>query len=661
MPHHNSSNIRRRRLLRFAGVSGVVALAGCTGLLDDDPEDPAPTPTPTPEPTPTPVDALERLVQVFDDQPFNEAQFQVEGEERSYTPRHVWKFVSEDSFIGLHFNDPNPEQATAIDYVTVGRKGLFTAESRPDAEFTHFHRLEADNWEAGHGGAEGDEGYWLTHIAVRNIQYPFHDEEIGPRIDYEFMPTMPPEGSTGHTTDFTSPGGDEGSLQPADRDGLLEVFTDEPFNEAQFEIEGEERSYTPRHVWFETSPGIYLVLHFNDPNPEQATELDYVSVAVEGQFTFNDIPAGQHKDFTHFHQLEADGWEAGHGGADTDDEGLWLVHHNVRPIQYPFHDEPIPVGVDREFMPTPAPDSDEARLQQLVDIFDDQPFNEAQFQIEGERRSYTPRHVWKFVSEDSFIGLHFNDPNPEQATAIDYITIGTKGLFTEESKPDTEFTHFHQLEASSWEAGHGGAEGAEGYWLTHIATREIQYPFHDEEIGPRVDYEFMPTAPPEGSTGHSTDFTSPGEDEGSLSAQTRDALLDVFTDPPFSDEQLEVMGQRRRYTPRHIWFEVTDGVYVFMHFSNPNPEQAADLDYFGIGVEGQFTVGDIPAGQVDDFTHFHQFDANGWEAGHGGADTDDEGLWLVHHNVRPIQYPFHDEPIPVGVDREFMPTPAPDA
>lgn len=97
------------------------------------------------------------------------------------------------------------------------------------------------------------------------------------------------------------------------------------------------------------------------------------------------------------------------------------------------------------------------------------------------------------------------------------------------------------------------------------------------------------------------------------------------------------------------------------HFNDPNPEEATELDYFGMGVRGQFTVDDIPAGQTDEFTHFHQLEADSWEAGHGGEDVECEGYWLVHHSAREIQYPFHAEPIGVQVDRDFNPTPAPDA
>lgn len=382
MTDDNHTRWTRRTTLKTFAAGGSLALAGCAGIggddddtddtddlpddddaddvddtADDPPADDADDADDDPEPEPELTD-LEQLVEVFDDQPFNDAQFEVEGDDRAYTPRHVWKFVGEESLIGLHFDEPNPEDAEELDYITIGRKGVFSEESQPGPEFTHFHKVEAQSWEAGHGGGSADdEGYWLTHIAVREIQYPFHDEPITPRVDYEFMPTPPEAGSEGHRTDFESPGGDEGSLSAEDRDALLEVFDDRLHNDAQHEIQGERRDYTPRHVWWEANEDVALFLHFDDPSPEGATELDYFGIGVDGQFTVDDIPAGQAEEFTHFHLYDAPSWEAGHGGDDVDDEGTWLVHHSVREVQYPFHDEPIGVGVDREFMPTPAPDA----------------------------------------------------------------------------------------------------------------------------------------------------------------------------------------------------------------------------------------------------------------------------------------------------------------
>ena len=363
----------RRTALKTVGAGSLLALAGCVGsgddegvddtgdddvddTGDDDGADPDDLTSVDPAPSGDPISGndIEGLIDVFDDQPMNDAQLEIDGSNREYTPRHVWKWVSDESFIGIHFDEPNPEEATAIDYVLVGRKGVFTDESRPDEEFSHFHQHTADSWDAGHGGETGAEGYWLTHIAAREIEYPFHEEPIGPRVDYGFNPTPPEEGSTGHTTDFQSPDGDEGSLSADDRDALLEIFDDRPFNDAQFEVDGE---FTPRHAWLWLTEDVLAFLHFDEPNPAEATELDYFGIGVRGQFDADSVPAGQSEAFTHFHKHEADGWEAGHGAQSADQYGYWLVHHTVREVEYPFHDTPADIGVDREFMPTPPDDS----------------------------------------------------------------------------------------------------------------------------------------------------------------------------------------------------------------------------------------------------------------------------------------------------------------
>ncbi|ELZ05350.1 hypothetical protein C482_02331 [Natrialba chahannaoensis JCM 10990] len=353
MPTKDTSTLDRRRVIQLLGAGGAVAVAGC---LDDDEEpvdeevDPDPELTsldPSPEGEPLSEDDIAGLVAAFDDQPMSEGQHEVEGENRSYTPRHVWKWVSDETLIGLHFDDPNPENATALDYITIGQKGLFTEESQPDDEFSHFHQHTADGWEAGHGGAVGDEGYWLTHIAVDEIEYPFHEEPITPRVDYDFMPTPPESGSEGHDTDWEAPDGGEGDLSADDRDELIELFDDEWTNEDQQEAAGR----TPAHVWKFVSEDVLLFLHWDEPNVDDAENLIYFGMGVRGQFTPDDIPASQDDDFTHFHLWEADSWEAGHGGQDPDQHGFWLVHHATRDHEMPWGE--VTVGVDREFMPTP--------------------------------------------------------------------------------------------------------------------------------------------------------------------------------------------------------------------------------------------------------------------------------------------------------------------
>jgi len=305
--------------------------------------------------------------------------------------------------------------------------------------------------------------------------------------------------------------------------------------------------------------------------------------------------------------------------------------------------------------PTPEGESlSDDGITALIEAFDDQPMNDDQHVIEGEIRDHTPRHIWKWVSDETFIGLHFNEPNPEEATELDYILIGQKGQFTEESQPGEEFSHFHQHTAEDWDAGHGGETGDEGYWLTHIAVRNINYPFHEDEIDPQVDYNFNPTPPEEGTEGDDTSWEAPDGGEGDLSADDRDELLEIFDDGWTNDDQHDAPHG----TPAHVWKWVSEDTFMFLHWDDPAVEEADNLIYFGIGERGQFQSDDIPAGQDDDFTHFHLHEAESWEAGHGGADADQWGAWLVHHAVRPLEMDWGD--VEVGVDRDFMITEPPE-
>ena len=352
--------VDRRRVIQALGATGIVAIAGCVGD-DDEPvdedddaveeddddveeEEEEEVEEEEVEEEEEDVDTLQALIALFDDEPFNEAQFEVEGENRNYTPHHVWKWVSDETFIALHVDEPNPEEAENLLYVVVGQKGAFTEESQPAEEFSHFHSYEADGWEAGHGG--GGDGYWLTHMAVDDFEMPWGDVEVG--VDYDFMPT-PPEEEEG-TAEFEV--GGEGSLSDEDRDTLIELFDDNWTNDDQREIEGEMRNYTPHHVWWEVSDDVLLFLHFDEPNPEEAEDLIYFGMGQAGNFVAEDNP--QADDFSHFHMAEADSWEAGHGGEDEDSEGYWLIHHAVRDLEMPWGD--VDVGVDRDFMPIPVED-----------------------------------------------------------------------------------------------------------------------------------------------------------------------------------------------------------------------------------------------------------------------------------------------------------------
>lgn len=299
-------------------------------------------------------------------------------------------------------------------------------------------------------------------------------------------------------------------------------------------------------------------------------------------------------------------------------------------------DDPGDTDGDQQAQPSePAPAGTpitQSEIGDLVAAFDDEPL------IGGQD---TPKHVFKFVNDEAFIFVHVNDPDPQQATSIDYVGVAVKGVFCEESKPDEAFTHFHKYEAESWSAGHGGDAGDEGYWFTHIAAREHQEPWGTVEPG--TDYDFMPTPAP--SCG--ADLLEPSfepDDAGDISSAKIQAIVDVFDDEPI------VGGQE---TPKHAFQWVTEDTFLFIHVDTPNLADASTIHYFGPAVRGQFCEDAQPH---EDFTHMHKWEAESWQGGHGG-DAGAYGYWFLHNAVTPHEEPWGQ--VDYGPDRDFMPTPAP--
>lgn len=282
----------------------------------------------------------------------------------------------------------------------------------------------------------------------------------------------------------------------------------------------------------------------------------------------------------------------------------------------------------------PAPSGDalsQDDVQALVDVFDDEPM------VGGQE---TPKHVFKFVNDEAFIFMHLNDPNPQEAASVDYVGVAVKGVFCAEDQPDEAFTHFHKYEAESWDGGHGGSAGDEGYWFVHVAVRDHEEPWGQVEVG--TDYDFMPTNPPECAGVFEPSFEP--EDAGDISQEDLQALVELFDDDPI------VGGQD---TPKHVFKWVTEDVFLFLHLDNPDVLHATTVHYFGPAVRGQFCEDAQPH---EDFTHFHKWEASSWEGGHGG-DAGAFGYWFLHNAVTPHEEPWGQ--VDYGPDRSFMPTNAP--
>jgi hypothetical protein len=138
----------------------------------------------------TTEDILE-LASLFNDQPFQGGQV---------SPR-VAKWVNDDVFVFLQFDERTASNATAINYIGIGKRGTFCEEDRPNPDFVHFHKWNATEYRHGHGNKAGDEGYWLMWVVTG--EFDVQGRHVKPGIDREFSPTPPPPKCDGSDAENT--------------------------------------------------------------------------------------------------------------------------------------------------------------------------------------------------------------------------------------------------------------------------------------------------------------------------------------------------------------------------------------------------------------------------------------------------------------------------
>ena len=286
----------------------------------------------TPEPEPTGVflakDELTALAAEFDDQPLTGGQV---------APR-ISRFVNPNVFMFLQLDNPNPAEATAIRYVGIGVKGVFCAETQPDRSFTHFHKYGAPEYAQGHGSQPGDQGYWLTWVAVEEFETR-DGRKVAPGVDYEFSPTPPPScGANVPEPDFAPEGAD--ALTPEEVQQFVALFGD------PFLTGGQSQPRSGRWV----NENVFAFLQF-DAAPAEATAIRYIGIGLAGVFCQEQQP---HADFTHYHRVHAAEYGEGHAGEPGEEDGYWLLW--VTTDSFEARDgRQITPGVDREFSPTPPP------------------------------------------------------------------------------------------------------------------------------------------------------------------------------------------------------------------------------------------------------------------------------------------------------------------
>lgn len=259
------------------------------------------------------------------------------------------------------------------------------------------------------------------------------------------------------------------------------------------------------------------------------------------------------------------------------------------------------------------------------------------------RGGQTPPRLYAPVNDDVSIFLQFDRTNPNEATQLRYAGISVRGVFCAEAQPDPAFTHFHSFRpVPNYAEGHGGAPGEEGYWLLWMAMDELE--LQGRRVAPGIDYEFSPTPPPScGDDVPAPAFAAPG-----AHSMTHDevlALAQLFTDNPLFGGQV---------APR-LYKWVNENTLLFLQFDRPNPNDATQLRYIGIGRKGAF----CESGRSStDFTHLHSDrPVPNYAEGHGGA-AGEAGIWLLW--VATDRFTAGGREVLPGPDRAFSPTPPPE-
>lgn len=273
------------------------------------------------------------MVALYDDQPLSDSQ--------SPWPAHRLKWITDDTFILTHWNNDDPSQATALNWIGIGKKGVFCSEDRPGPEsiWRHFHSYDAPTYNDGHGGETGESGYWLMHIAVRSFEAPWGP--VAPGVDSSFMLTPAPDCGTVPAASF----GAEVAvpMTPADIASFLGVYDDQPLSASQ--------SPWPAHGLKWVTEDTFILTHWNNDDPSLATNMNWIGVGKAGVFCASDRP-GAEAEWRHFHSYDAPTYADGHGG-ETGETGYWLLHAAVRSFEAPWG--AVEPGLDSQFMLTPAP------------------------------------------------------------------------------------------------------------------------------------------------------------------------------------------------------------------------------------------------------------------------------------------------------------------
>jgi hypothetical protein len=146
--------VRMMPKLVLAATALSVVLAGCTS--------PAANPGAATSPT-----LGQQMSAFYNDQPFGGGQ---------KTPEHLFFAQPDGTFLFLHFDQEDPLKSNKLLWTGDAFPGKFckgeagVTQAEFDAGYVHFHKKDAANWDAGHGGgpsyAKTQDGFWFRHVSA---------------------------------------------------------------------------------------------------------------------------------------------------------------------------------------------------------------------------------------------------------------------------------------------------------------------------------------------------------------------------------------------------------------------------------------------------------------------------------------------------------------
>lgn len=261
---------------------------------------------------------------------FND-QYLTGGQEKS-SPRIV-KWMNPSTFIFLQFDNPKQSVAKTLQFVGIGRKGVYCKEALPDRSYTHFLKYDASIYDQQDKLQPGDQGYWLSWVAVDSFIYDGRQDTPG--IDYQYDKLNPPScGSSVPLVTFTPQ--DAKAPDHDQMEKLAAFFTDNPTI-----FYGGQKA--PRvSKWVNDNAFIFLQFN-NQSDPAKSTAVRYLGLGLRGQFCTEKQPS---KDFPHLHMPTAKLYALGHA-SHPGDVGYWLM--GVAVDQFMNNGRDVSAEIDRKY------------------------------------------------------------------------------------------------------------------------------------------------------------------------------------------------------------------------------------------------------------------------------------------------------------------------